>query len=310
MDNFKTLMPWFRLIRLPNLLTVPGDPVAGFLLAATLVAQQPKPLVLFAAAGASFCLYIFGLILNDLVDLEVDRCERPERPLPAGEITVPQARMAAIAMALSGLNLALVGGRPSLYVAAALAGLIVLYNAVLKRVPVAGVLTMGFCRGLSLLLGSVAAQPDLFAKPAVASVTVLFVALGLALYVTGFSVVAKGEMDPAKSQGGSRWLPFATLFVVLPALLALFSALKRQDSFTPTVYVFLMVMTLMRAWLLGGLMYRVQPVPVTVGGHIRNLLMVQACFCVAAGQSGLLPSMLFVLLSFVFARLHTRFYSS
>ena len=71
-----------------------------------------------------------------------------------------------------------------------------------------------------------------------------------------------------------------------------------------------MVMTLMRAWLLGGLMYKSQPVPVTVGGHIRNLLMVQACFCVAAGQAGLLPAMLFVLLSFVFARLHTRFYSS
>ncbi len=310
MDNFKTLMPWFRLVRLPNLLTVPGDPVAGFLLAATVASLNLKPVMLFAAAGASLCLYIFGLILNDLVDIETDRCERPERPLPAGEITVPQARMAAIAMALSGLNLALVAGRPALYVAAALAGLIVLYNAVLKRVPVAGVLTMGLCRGLSLLLGAVAAQPELFTKPSAASVPALFVALGLTFYVTGFSIVAKREMDSEKTQGWGRWLPFVALLVVLPALLILLSAIKRQDSFTPTVYVFLMVMTLMRAWLLGGLMYKSQPVPVTVGGHIRNLLMVQACFCVAAGQAGLLPAMLFVLLSFVFARLHTRFYSS
>ena len=98
--------------------------------------------------------------------------------------------------------------------------------------------------------------------------------------------------------------------MVLPFLIGTLSAQKRFDAFTPTVYVFLMVMALMRAWLLGGLMYRLQPVPVTVGGHIRNLLMLQACFCVAAGSQGLLPAAFFVLLSFLFARRAARFYSS
>ncbi len=302
--------PWLRLIRLPNLLTVPGDPAAGFLLATFCVALQPKPLLLFAAAGASLCLYVFGLILNDLVDLEDDLRERPERPLPAGEISVPQARMAAIAMAFSGLNLALVAGLPALYVAAALAGVVVLYNAVLKRVPVAGVVAMGGCRGLSLLLGAVAAWPGLFAQMDVRCAPVFLAAGGLVLYVIGFSAVAKREMDPDKPLGGTRWLPFGALLLGLPALLVVLSAGKKPDAFTPTVYVFLMVMTLMRAWLLGGLMYRHQPVPVTVGGHIRNLLMVQACLCVAAGPQGLLPAALFVLLTFVFASLSARFYSS
>ena len=76
------------------------------------------------------------------------------------------------------------------------------------------------------------------------------------------------------------------------------------------VYVFLMVMALMRAWLLGGMLYRIQPVPDTVGGHIRNLLLLQGCFCVAAGAAGLMPALFFVLLSLVFARLSRRFYSS
>ena len=67
---------------------------------------------------------------------------------------------------------------------------------------------------------------------------------------------------------------------------------------------------LLRAWLLGGPMYRLQPVPATVGGHIRNLLMLQACLCVAAGPQGLLPAAAFMLLSFVFKRLSARFYSS
>ncbi|MEI7899170.1 MAG: UbiA family prenyltransferase [bacterium] len=310
MNTRNTLTPWLTLIRLPNLLTVPGDPAAGFLLAAAGASQPPKPLLLFASAGASLGLYLFGLILNDLVDREADLRERPERPLPAGEITVPQARMAAIAMALSGLNLALVAGRFSLYVAAALAGVIILYNVSLKRVRFAGVCAMGLCRGLSLLLGAVAARPDLLTRVDAACLPVFVAALGLTLYVVCFSVVARREMEPEKPQGFTRWLPFTALLFFLPALMVLLSAQKRLDALTPTVYVFLMVMTLMRAWLLGGLLYRLAPVPVTVGGHIRNLLMVQACLCVAAGQSGLLPAVLFVLLSLVFARLSARFYSS
>lgn len=310
MNTRNTLTPWLKLVRLPNLLTVPGDPVAGFLLAAVCASQLPNPLALAAAAGASLCLYVFGLILNDLVDLETDQRERPERPLPAGEITVPQARMAAIAMALSGLNLALFAGRHALYLAAALAGMIFLYNAALKRVRVAGVCAMGLCRGLSLLLGAVAACPGLLMQTGAAHAPVYLAAGGLTLYVVGFSAVAKREMDADKPQGLTRWAPFIALLLFLPALMVLLSAQKRLDAFTPTVYVFLMVMTLMRAWLLGGMMYRLQPVPVTAGGHIRNLLLVQACLCVAAGQQGLLPAALFVLLSFVFPRLSARFYSS
>lgn len=309
MENFKTLMPWFRLVRLPNLLTVPGDPVAGFLLAAAGVSPQPRLAALLAAAGASLCLYVFGLILNDIVDVETDRAERPGRPLPSGQITVPQARMAAIAMGLSGLNLALAAGRPALYVAAVLAGLIVLYNGVLKRVPVAGVVAMGLCRGLSLLLGAVAARQG-FDAAAGAPAVALAAAGGVAVYVAAFSRVAAGEMAEEKPMGTGRWLPFGALLLALPAVLAAAYAARKPDAVTPTVYVFLMVMALMRAWLLGGLMYVAQPLPATVGGHIRNLLTVQACLCVAAGPAGVLSAILFVLFSLVFTRVSARFYSS
>jgi len=309
LNAVRNLVPWFRLVRLPNLLTVPGDPVAGFLLAAAGGPHGNLP-VLMAAAGASFCLYLFGLILNDLLDLETDVRERPERPLPAGEITVPQARMAAIAMGLSGLNLALFAGRPALMVAAALAGLIVLYNAALKRVPAVGVVAMGLCRGLSLLLGAVAARPALLRTPDAPCVPVFVAACGLTLYVAAFSAVARREMEADKPQGFTRWLPFAALLIFLPALLAGVSAQERLTGVAPTFYVFLMVMTLMRTWLLGGMLYRLQPVPVTVGGHIRNLLLVQACCCAVTGAQGLLPAFFFVLLSLVFVRVATRFYSS
>ena len=310
MNESDAYTPWLRLIRLPNLLTVPGDPVAGFLLVSLGAPFLPSaPLALAAAAGAALCLYVFGLILNDLMDLETDARERPDRPLPAGEISVPQARMAAIAMALSGLNLALVAGRPALFAAAALAGQIVLYNAGLKRVPVVGLVAMGLCRGLSLLLGAAAAQPGALA-PTAAHAPLFIAAAGLTLYVIGFSAVAKRETEADQQPGPARWLPFLALLLALPVLIGTLSAQKRCDAFTPTVFVFLMAMTLMRSWLLGGLLYRLQPVPATVGGHIRNLLMLQACLCAAAGPRGLMPAALFVLLSFAFKRLAARFYSS
>ena len=139
MSTCERYNPWLRLVRLPNLLTVPGDPVAGFLLAASSgVLPAGAAVSLAFSAGAALCLYAFGLILNDLLDLATDQRERPERPLPAGEISVLQARVAAVAMAVSGLNLALFAGRSALYVAAALSACIVLYNGGLKRVPVVG----------------------------------------------------------------------------------------------------------------------------------------------------------------------------
>jgi 4-hydroxybenzoate polyprenyltransferase len=307
MKTQQTFSPWFRLARLPNLLTVPGDAIAGFLLASAFSGRQPDLTHLLAAAGAALCLYVFGLFLNDIVDVETDRLERPERPLPSGEITVPQARMAAIAMVLSGLNLALVAGRFALYAAAVLAGLILLYNGMLKQRPVVGVMAMGLCRGVGLLLGAASAGVSPLSP---ADVPALAAAGGLAVYVAAFSALAKHEMEPEKVSRAVRWLPFAALLFCLPAVLAVAAAFRPLPPLLPFVYVFLMVMTLLRAWLLGGLMYRHQPIPATVGGHIRNLLMVQACFCVAAGMAGLLPALTLVLLSFVFPRVAARFTSS
>ena len=64
---------WLQLVRAPNLLTVPGDPLAGFLLATFGVLRAQAAF----AVGASLCLYAAGLLWNDLFDLEEDRRERP-----------------------------------------------------------------------------------------------------------------------------------------------------------------------------------------------------------------------------------------
>lgn len=306
-----TLRPWLRLFRLPNLLTAPGDPLAGFLLATAGRVEQPQLIPLFSAMGASLFLYVFGLAVNDIIDVEVDRAERPDRPLPAGEITVPQARMAAIAAALSGLNIALFPGKPSLIIAALLAATILLYNAKLKNIPVVGALAMGACRGLSLLIGVAAAKPEWFMQwPTPAILPAGIAAVGLTLYVAAFTSLARHETEQEKPMGVLRWMPFLVLLMALPSVITVTTALKQTVGVAPTVFVFLMCMSLMRAWLLGGPLYRLQEMPAIIGGYIRNLMMVQACLCVACGAAGLLPAVTLVLLFSIFPRLTKSYYSS
>lgn len=308
----KTLRPWLRLVRLPNLVTVPGDPLAGFLLATAGTLERPHMLPLFAAMAAALFLYLFGLIVNDIVDLETDRTERPDRPLPAGEISLPQARMAAIAMALSGLNVALCAGKPALIVAGLLSGAILLYNGKLKNVPGAGALIMGNCRGLSVLLGVAAARPEWFLSlPSTCVIWPSMLApVVVALYVAAFTALARHETEHEKPTGPLRWMPMIVLLVGLPCLLIMVTALKQTAGMAPTLFVFLFCMSVMRAWLLGGPLYRVQEMPLIIGGFIRNMLMVQAALCVACGTAGILPAITLVLLFAIFPRLAKAYYSS
>ena len=106
---------------------------------------------------ASSLLYIAGVVLNDVFDLEIDRQERPERPLPSGRISLAGARRLGWNLLFSGVLAGTATGffvghlRPGI-IAALLAICIVLYDAWLKRTPI-GPLAMGACRMLNVFLG-------------------------------------------------------------------------------------------------------------------------------------------------------------
>ena len=99
------------------------------------------------AVAASALLYLAGLVLNDVFDLEIDRHERPERPLPSGRISLAAARRLGWRLLWLGV---LVGTGAGLFlghlrpgtIAALLAACILLYDAWLKRTFL-GPLAMG-----------------------------------------------------------------------------------------------------------------------------------------------------------------------
>lgn len=168
------LRPWLQLLRLPNLVTVPGDPLAGCFLAAGGRGINVPAAVL--AVSSSLCLYAAGLVLNDLADLETDRRERPSRPLPSGRIEPGHARaLLGVLLAASIVLLWMLNGAAR-GIGAALIAFVFLYNLVLKKNRFAGPAGMGVCRGLSLLLGAASAGGLSFA-PVWAAALVLTAAI-------------------------------------------------------------------------------------------------------------------------------------
>ncbi|MFM8413477.1 MAG: UbiA family prenyltransferase, partial [Planctomycetota bacterium] len=101
------MLAWLRLLRIPNLATAAADPLAGYLVVAQALALDWPPPACWLAVGAVVAMYAAGMVLNDVCDAELDRRERPERPLPSGAITVPTA--AAVGWAFLAVGAALSG---------------------------------------------------------------------------------------------------------------------------------------------------------------------------------------------------------
>lgn len=135
-----------ELVRLPAVLSVPGDALLGSAMAG---ARGGGRLVLSSAL-----LYLGGMALNDYADRAVDMLERPSRPVPSGRVPARTAHRLAAHLTLAGLGAAgLLGGRRALGVALPLAGAVWTYDLKAKGGP-AGPAVMAACRGLDVLLGA------------------------------------------------------------------------------------------------------------------------------------------------------------
>jgi 4-hydroxybenzoate polyprenyltransferase len=148
-------LAWWQLLRAGNVFTAVSNVLAGFLIVRH--SWQPAE-TLALLIGGSACLYLAGMVLNDVYDAELDAVERPERPIPAGHIPRTTASSAGYALLTSGVLLSwlasLTAGHPMPgLIGVLLAFAIVRYDRVLKSTW-AGPLAMGWCRSLNVLLGA------------------------------------------------------------------------------------------------------------------------------------------------------------
>jgi 4-hydroxybenzoate polyprenyltransferase len=206
-DDLKwgTLRDWGQLVRLPNSFTLISDTVA----AALIVGTYLLPVTAFALTlTASFCAYWAGMILNDIVDLEEDRENRPSRPLPAGRISPVLAGHIANGMLLIGPLLILVVTNfhtsQSLWMGAAFASAALLsivvrmYNSALKQTFL-GPLLMGLCRSLNILMVgcTMLSVSEIEDMPR----ALLWFAGAIGLYIMGVTVYARREETDSNPVG-------------------------------------------------------------------------------------------------------------
>ncbi|MDX9979481.1 MAG: UbiA family prenyltransferase [Lentisphaeria bacterium] len=262
------LRAWLQLVRLPNLLSVPGDPWAGLALASLANGQGPAPSAFILSGLASLCLYAAGLILNDLHDEAADRVHRPERPLPSGRVPRLAAARLGTALGTLGVVLALPLGRAAFLTVLLLAALVAAYNLQFKGHRLNASVCMGLCRGFSLLLGAAAGGFG-FAPLAAAA--------GLTVYIGAVTWMAAGENH---TQTFER-IPLvpARAFAVAGALAAL-ALIRSAPIASWLVGVALVAWTIHRLWLHGRRLVGKPIPPATmqpaVGGYIRQLIPWQA----------------------------------
>jgi UbiA prenyltransferase family len=172
---------WLALARVSNTPTVVSNSVAG----AVLVSASPGFATVAAVAVAMALFYTAGMVLNDVMDVSVDRRERPERPLPSGRIAVTTALWAAIALFVVGeVLLGAIRWEPAV-AGAGLVALIVVYDAWHKGNALSPLL-MAACRAMVYVVAALAIAGALNDE-------VWGAAAMLLIYVVGLTQVAKAE---------------------------------------------------------------------------------------------------------------------
>jgi 4-hydroxybenzoate polyprenyltransferase len=139
-----------ELVRLPAVLSVPGDVLVGAAVSGQ-VRDLPRTAGLVAASS---CLYLAGMALNDYADRDVDAVERPGRPIPSGRVSPGFALGLAGALTLGAAALSVAAdGTRALAVTAPLAAAVWGYDLALKEQPIASA-SMSACRGLDVMMGA------------------------------------------------------------------------------------------------------------------------------------------------------------
>lgn len=231
---------YLLLIRAPNLFTVPSNILSGYF--ATTLLSDANFTQLLLLIFSSIFLYVAGIILNDCFDINVDRKERPNRPLASGQITKRSALLIATSSIVAGNVLSWSVSWNSFIISFCLTIVVFIYNYWLKRNRAGNPLTMGSARFLNVLLGGSSAL-GLVTKM---DLTLVFVGYCIFLYTAAISLLSLKEVSTGERLSNKEWIPIVLSF--LTVLLAIGSILVAgfsgyfQTSFIFNLIIFSCIM--------------------------------------------------------------------
>jgi 4-hydroxybenzoate polyprenyltransferase len=244
---------YLQLVRFPAVFTAMADIFVGFLLThSSLDEKNTFPFAMLMVASG--CLYMAGMVFNDVFDRKIDAEERPERPIPSGRVSVMSAVRLGILLIVCGLGAADALGVPSLLVAIMIVVGILSYDGFLKKTSAAP-LVMGGCRFLNVLLGASAVGrfSDVWAAPQIC------VAAGLGIYITGVTWFGRTE---AKQSNRYQLAGAMTVINLGLAAIAVFVAYWESERDSINVLMILAVIILTINIRLTNALMNPQPQPV------------------------------------------------
>ena len=228
------LREYLLLVRLPNIFTTPSNILAGYFAAVTVAEIDTVRLI--ALMVSSGLLYVGGIVLNDYFDVEIDKRERPSRPLPSGNISKRHAMAIVIVALLIANTIALVLGPISLAVSLALTFAIIAYDYWLKH-GLLGPFAMGGARFLNVIFG---ASPALLYINNHSFAIVGAAAASLFLYIVAITILSKKE---AGNERPNSTMASLMIFGVTSAVGALgLVLLQLQLAFLLNLSIFAAVM--------------------------------------------------------------------
>lgn len=218
------LRQYLILVRLPNVFTAPSNVLTGYL-AAVVPAANADALQLFLLLLSSILLYIAGIVFNDYFDIDLDKRERPYRPLPSEGITKKVALLIAIISLISANILAFTASMSSLAVCIIMSVMVIGYDYKLKN-TFSGPIAMGIIRSLNIVLG---ASPTLFvilipynhSNANFILARIIFVSLSLFVYVMAISLLSRKEVVTGEELEGKHSYTQTRQIIIISFLLVL-----------------------------------------------------------------------------------------
>jgi 4-hydroxybenzoate polyprenyltransferase len=263
---------YVELLRPANVVTAIADVLAGFAIAGL---RHPDALPWLIVS--SCCLYAGGVVLNDVFDRDLDRVERPERPIPSGRVSTPRAAALGGGLLAAGVASGAVASLAAGGIALAIALVVLLYDAWGKRQAPIAPLNMALCRALNLMLGVAAVPAALSEAWPIAAVPLL--------YIYAVTVLSRGEVH-----GGSARAASSALIILVTAIGALLLVVIRAGGGAAPNLAAAVVLAAALSWRVvpAFAAARRRPAPGTIRAAVKrgilSLVLVDAA--IAAGFAG------------------------
>lgn len=212
----KKLIAHIKLMRPANVVTAMADILAGFAasgLALQWLESREYNTSLLWLVLSTIGLYAGGVVFNDVFDADLDRTERPERPIPSGQASVLSASLFGSLLLILGILAAWRVSIASLIIAVLVAACALIYDAWGKHQNWFGPINMGMCRGGNLLLG-VSAVPAALGE-------VWYISLIPIVYIAAITMISRGEVhggDKGVIRAAGMMYGLVILSIVLMAI--------------------------------------------------------------------------------------------